>query len=134
MQIVLPARHLAKRDQRNSAGAIAVAGIELMRHFMDNQIKTGRIERVLNVEPVEDNRPLLPALSGLHHALVVHQPDIVLPFVIHHERRRIDKHLVETVQPLNAELKHRQTEKQGDTRVFQGIEFETLQWNQTFLL
>ena len=31
VQIVLPARHLAKRDQRYSAGAIAVAGIELMR-------------------------------------------------------------------------------------------------------
>ena len=25
-------------------------------------------------------------------------------------------------------------EKQGDARVFQGIEFETLQWNQAFLL
>ena len=74
------------------------------------------------------------ALSGLHHALVMHQPNIVLPFIIHHERRGIDKHFVETVQPLNAEFKHRQTEKQRDAGVFQGIEFKPLQRHQALLL
>ncbi len=134
MQVVLPSCHFTKRDQRHAAGAIAVAGIKLMRHLMNNQVKARGVERILNVEPVEDNRPLLPALPGLYHPLVVYQPDIVLPLVIDNERRGVDQHFVETVQPFNTERQHRQAEKQGDTGVFQRIQLEPLQRHQAFLL
>jgi hypothetical protein len=49
---VFPARHLAQGDKRHAACAIAIAGIQLMRHFMDYQIETGSIEGVLNIQPV----------------------------------------------------------------------------------
>ena len=73
-------------------------------------------------------------MSGLHHPLVVYQPDIILPLVIDDERCRINQHFMKTIQPLNAELQHRQAEKQGDAGVFQRIKLEPLQRHQAFLL
>ena len=39
VQVVLPARDVAQRDHRHAAGAIAVAGIQLVRHFVNNQVE-----------------------------------------------------------------------------------------------
>ncbi len=99
MQVVLPARDFTQRDKRHAAGTVTVACIELMRDFMNNQIKTGSIEGVLNIEPVEHDGPLLPALAGLNHPLAVYQPDIVLPFVVDNKRSRVDENFMETVKP-----------------------------------
>ncbi len=88
-----------------------------MHRFVDHQIETGEIERVLHVLPIEHDRPLFPALAGLHHRPRVHQADFVLPFVFHHERGGVEQDFVEAVEALRAELQHRQGEQQGDARL-----------------
>ncbi len=134
MQVVLPTGDFTQWDKRNTAGAIAVAGIKLMCHFVNNQVKPGRVERVLNIQPVEDDGALLPALPGLHHALVMHQANIIFPLVINDKRRGVDQHFVEAIQPLDTQFEHRQAEKQGDTRAFKCIQLKPLQRNQPLLL
>ncbi|MNP53853.1 hypothetical protein D3C76_1483640 [compost metagenome] len=131
---MLPACHFAQRDKRYTAGAIAVAGVQFMGYFMHNQVKTGGIKGILNIKPVQDDWPLLPALTRLHNALIVHQPNIIFPLVIDDERGGINQHFMEAIQPLKAELKHRQTEEQGDTRAFERIQLKTLQRDEAFLL
>ncbi len=97
-----------------------------MRHFVNDQVEARGIERVLNIQPVEDDWPLLPALPGLHHTLVVHQPDVILPLIIDDERCRVDQHFVEAIQPFDTQLQHRQAEEQGDACAFKRIQFEAL--------
>ncbi|CSP99382.1 Uncharacterised protein [Shigella sonnei] len=63
MKIVFPASNLTQRNKGNSAGAIAVTGVQLMSDFMNNQVKTRCIKRILYIQPVQNDRPLLPALT-----------------------------------------------------------------------
>ncbi|MNZ83588.1 hypothetical protein D3C78_1023210 [compost metagenome] len=101
---------------------------------MNDKIEAGGVKRVLNIKPVQDNWSLLPALSGLYHALIVDQANIVFPLVIDHERCRINQHLVKAVKPFNAQFQHGQTEEQGDPRTFQFVQLKSLKGDETFLL
>ena len=89
-----------------------------MCHFMDDQIKAGGIKRILNVEPVEDYRTLLPALPGLYNTLIMYQPNIVFPFIVHDKRGGVDENFMKPVEPLNPQFQNRQTEKQSNARTF----------------
>lgn len=55
MKIVFPASNLTQRNKGNSAGAIAVTGVQLMSDFMNNQVKTRSIKKNL-VYPTSSKR------------------------------------------------------------------------------
>ncbi|MNE53199.1 hypothetical protein D3C80_1479110 [compost metagenome] len=105
-----------------------------MYRFVDHQVKAGEIKRVLHVLPVEHDGPLFPTLAGLHHRPGVHQAEVVLPFIFHNKRRRVEQDLIETVKALGAQFQHRQSEQQGNTRLHLRGQYQPLQWDDTFLL
>ena len=74
---MFPASHIAQRDERDAAGAIAITHIQFVRDFMNNEIETRSIERVLDIQPVQNDGPLLPALPRLYDTLAVHQTYVI---------------------------------------------------------
>ncbi|EJK90884.1 hypothetical protein UUU_24690 [Klebsiella pneumoniae subsp. pneumoniae DSM 30104 = JCM 1662 = NBRC 14940] len=62
------------------------------------------------------------------------QTNIILPFIIDDERGRVDQHFMEAIQPLNAQLKHRQTKEHSNARLMQRGQLQPLQCHQPLLL
>lgn len=64
----------------------------------------------------------------------MHQADVVFPFVVDHERRRVDEHFVEAVEPLEAQLQHRQAEQHRDARAVDRFKVQSLERHHALLL
>lgn len=100
---------------------------------MDHQVIAGAIEGVADVQPVEHDRPLGAALTGLYRGATVHQADIVLPLFVQNVGFGIQQDFMEAIEPFNAQRQHRQGKQQGDARLHQRGDSELLQRDQALL-